>query len=159
MRVHTVIAVFEILEPVVVGVARKVRAIDGVELLGANHPAKIPKLHGLVLGIGEHVAAVAFAVNVSDTFCVAEKRPSFPTVTHTPSIPDLQSSVVGARVEDVRGGVVAKANSIDIFLVAIYAEDSLSSLDIVDVYAMVASAGNQFPSISGETDGPDLDSR
>lgn len=102
----------------------------------------------MVFAIAEHVAAVAFAVNVGDAFSVAEEDARFAPVAEGASVPDFDGGVVGARVEDMRGRLVAVADGVDVVLVAVDAEDGLPGFEVVDVDAVVGCAGYDFAAVA-----------
>ena len=135
-----------------VGAVFKARRVgvggDAVCFLLAHHLAQVPQFGGLVFAVAEHVAPIAFAVDVGQALGVAEEDSGFPAVAHAPAIPYLERGVVGTGVEDVGGLGVAKAYRIHVVLVAGNAQDGLAPLDVVDVNGAVACASHDFTAVA-----------
>ena len=122
--------------------------IDAVRFLFAHHLAQIPQFGGLVFAVGQHVAPVAFAVDVRQTLGVAKEYAGFAAVTHRTPVPDFEGSVVGAGVEDVWGLGVAEAHGVDVVFMSGDPQHGLSPLDVVHVDAVVACSGDEFSTIA-----------
>ena len=145
-----------IVHEAVVEVCGIFRGVNIVGFLGGDHFPEIPEFHGLVFRIGEDVAAVAFAVDVGETFCVAHEDAGSAFVGHAAPNPDLDKGVVGAGVEDMWGGAVAEADGIDVLGMAWDAEDGALKFDVVDVDGVVCRSSYDLGAVAREANGPDL---
>jgi len=88
--------------------------VDAVEFRGTVHLAQIPQFHHLVFPIRQHVAPVAFAVDVRQALGVADEDAGFAAVGHGAAVPHAEGLVVGSAEEDVWGGLVAEADGVDV---------------------------------------------
>lgn len=136
VRVGAVVFVLERHEAVVEA-GREAVGVDAVEFLGWHHFAQVPELHHLVFAVAEHVAAVAFAVDVCEAFGVAHEDACFAAVAHASSVPDFDGRVVGAGVEDVWRCCVAETDGIDVVFVGGDSEDGFAGFNVIDVYRSI----------------------
>lgn len=72
--------------------------VDRVKSICRHHLTQVPQLHGLVLGVAEHIPSIAFAIDVRKTFSVPNKRAGLTSITHGAPIPNFERRIVGARV-------------------------------------------------------------
>lgn len=79
------------------------RRVEVLEALGRERHAQVPELHGLVFGVGEDVAPVAFGVEVGQAFDVPDEGAGGAGVAEGASVPDFNGAVVGAGVLGERG--------------------------------------------------------
>lgn len=75
---------------------------------------------------------------------------SFPTVAHTSAVPNFNSSVIRARVKDVRRIGISKANSIDIIVMSGNTKNGLTGLKIIDVYGMIRRPSYDLSTVTRE---------
>lgn len=79
------------------------RRVEVLEALGRERHAQVPELHGLVFGVGEDVAPVAFGVEVGQAFDVPDEGAGGAGVAEGAGVPDFDGAVVGAGVLGERG--------------------------------------------------------
>lgn len=119
-----------------------------IEPLSCHHFPQVPKFHRLVFGITDNVATVAFAVDISQALSVANQSTCFAAITHGTSVPDLDRRVIGTRVKNVRGGLVAVTDCVYIIAVAVDSEGGLTGFDVIDVDTFVRGTGYNLSSVA-----------
>lgn len=105
MRMWLVIF-FRVRHETVVETVRVGIDIDLVKILRGHHLPQIPQLHHLILAVRQYITTIALAVNVRETFRVADETTGLSTIPHGPSIPHSDGGIIGPGVQNVwRHGV------------------------------------------------------
>lgn len=143
VRVRAFVGVLlEVVAAVVEVVGHVLRlAVHGARF-GRGHFAQVPELHTLIFAVAEDVAAVAFAVDVRHAFCVAEEAAGCSAVAEGAAVPDFDGRIIGAGVEDVRGGLVAVADCVYFVVVGGDANDGFAGFEVVDVDRVAVCAAD-----------------
>lgn len=156
VRIGAINHVFVGMKPVV-ELPGRASGVDVLEFIRAHHLPQIPKFHHLVFAITEDISSVAFTIHVRDTFSVADEDTGFPSISHRSSIPDPKGLIVRARVEDMWGGGVGEADSVDIFLVIAEPKNGLPGLKVEYHDGVFRSTGNNFAAVAREAQAPNTE--